>query len=305
MWFKNLTLLRCTAPLALTVDSLSAQLAQHPFQACPSFQPRSAGWSPPLGRKTHALVHALASYWLLCLRTEERLLPAVAVNQALAERIASIEDEQRRTVRRRERSELREQLVQELLPRALTRSRLSYAYLDMGAGWLVVDSASPRAVEEFSGALRSSLDSLPVAPLAVRHPVSATMTTWLKNGTAPQHFSFGDSCELREGGDDGGIVRCRGQDLTGDEIAAHLAAAKQVTRLALIWRDRLAFVLDEGLILRRLQFLDVIREALHEDATPSAAALFDAEFALMTGELTQLIPEILEAFGGATEAQSY
>lgn len=298
MWFKNLTLLRCTSPLSLTAESLATRLDQQPFQPCPSFQPSAAGWSAPLGRKARDRVHAVAGRWLMCLRTEERLLPPIAVNQALAERIALIEDEQQRPVRRREKVELREQLVQELLPRALTRSRFSYGYLDMKAGWLVVDSASPRGVEEFTGALREALDALPVAPPRVQHSVSATMTAWLREGAAPSAFAFGDSCELREGSDEGGIVRCRGQDLCGDEIRAHLDAGKQVSRLALIWRERLAFILDESLVIRRLQFLDVVREALHEDDTPSAAALFDAEFALMTGELAQLIPEILELFGG-------
>ena len=299
MWFKNITLLCYTEPLLPTVEDLAMRLDQHPFQSCPSFQPSAAGWSAPLGRKARDRVHTVAGRWLLCLRIEERLLPPIAVNQALAERIALIEDEQRRPVRRREKMELREQLVQELLPRALTRSRFSYGYIDAHARWLVVDSASPRAVEEFTGALREALGSLPIAPPRVQHSVSATMTAWLHAGVAPSGFTFGDSCELREGGDEGGVVRCRGQDLCGDEIRAHLAAGKQVSRLALIWRERLAFILDESLVIRRLQFLDVLREALNEDEAPSEAALFDAEFALMTGELAQLIPEILELFSGA------
>lgn len=108
---------------------------------------------------------------------------------------------------------------------------------------------------------------------------------------------LGDSCELREGGEDGGVVRCRGQDLTGDEIRAHLAAGKQVTQLGLIWNNRLAFVLDEALVVRRLQFLDVVRESLQDDTTNSPAAVFDAEFALMTEELALLLPRLLKLFG--------
>lgn len=298
MWFKNLTLLRLVEPFSLTAEALAARLEQRAFQHCPSFQPSAAGWTPPLGRKARDQVHAVAGRWLMCLRTEERLLPPIVVNQALAERIALIEDEQCRPVRRRERLELRDQLVQELLPRSLTRSRLSYAYLDVAGGWLVVDSASSRGVEEFTGTLRETLDALPIAPPRVRQSVSATMTAWLTEGQAPGEFMLGDSCELREGSEDGGVVRCRGQDLTGDEIRAHLAAGKRVAQLGLIWQDRLAFVLDEALVVRRLQFLDVVRESLQEDTSDSPEALFDAEFALMTGELARLTPRLLELFGG-------
>lgn len=298
MWFKNLSLFRLVEPLPLTVEDLATQLEQRAFQPCPSHQPSTAGWTPPLGRKAHDQVHAVAGRWLVCLRTEEKVLPPIVVNQALAERIALIEDEQRRPVRRREKLDLRDQLIQELLPRALTRSRLSYAYLDLATGWLVVDSASPRGVEEITGTLRETLGSLPIAPPKVKQSTTAVMTSWLVEGAAPTGFVLGDICELREIGETGGIVRCRGQDLTGDEIRAHLDADKQVTRLGLLWNERLAFVLDEALIVRRLQFLDVVRESLLETATDSPEAVFDAEFALMTGELALLLPRLLELFGG-------
>jgi len=297
MWFRNLTLFRLVEPLPLNAEALTTRLESHAFQPCLSHQPSSAGWTAPLGRKARDLIHAVAGRWLFCLRTEEKLLPAIVINQALAERVAMIEDEQRRPVRRREKQELREQLVHELLPRALTRSRRSYAYLDTTSGWLVVDSASPRIVEELTGALRKALDSLSIAPPRIKQSPAAVMTAWLVAGQAPADFTFGDVCELQEGGETGGVVRCRGQDLTGDEIRAHLDAGKQAVQLGLIWKGRVAFVLDEALLVRRLHFLDVVQESLR-DGADSAEALFDAEFALMTGELALLLPRLLELFGG-------
>ena len=297
MWFRNLTPFRLVEPLPLNAEALTARLKSHAFQPCPSHQPSSAGWTAPLGRKARDLIHAVAGRSLFCLRTEEKVLPAMVINQELAERVAVIEDEQRRSVRRREKQELREQLVHELLPRALTRSRRSYAYLDTASGWLVVDSASPRMVEELTGTLRKALDSLSIAPPRIKESPAAVMTAWLVAGQAPTDFAFGDVCELQEGGETGGVVRCRGQDLTGDEIRAHLDAGKQAVQLGLIWNGRVAFVLDEALVVRRLHFLDVVQESLR-DGADSAEALFDAEFALMTGELALLLPRLLELFGG-------
>ncbi len=298
MWFKNLTLLRLIEPFPFTAEALAARLERYIFQPCPSHQPSAAGWTPPLGRKAVDLVHGVNGRLLLCLRTEEKVLPATVINQTLSERIAVIEDQQGRPVRRREKQELRDHLVQELLPRALTRSRHGYAYLDPAAGWLVVDSASSRGVEEITGMLRKALDSLAVASPRVAWSTTTMMTAWVAEGRAPAEFALGDVCELREGGDAGGIVRCRGQDLTGDEIHGHLQAGKQVTRLGLIWEGRVAFVLDEALVVRRLQFLDIVRESLRDIATASPEAVFDAEFALMTGDLALLLPRLLELFGG-------
>ncbi|MBL8259356.1 MAG: recombination-associated protein RdgC [Candidatus Competibacteraceae bacterium] len=297
MWFKNLTLFKFIEPFALS-DGLAARLERFAFQPCLSHQPSVAGWVPPLGRKAVDLLHGVAGKALVCLRTEEKLLPASALNQAVAERVALVEDQRQHPVRRREKLEMREQLLHELLPRALSRSRHGYAYLDPANGWLAVDSASPRGVEEITGFLRKTLDTLPIAPPRVQNSVTGVMTAWLGQGRAPANFSLGDSCELREPGESGGVVRCRGQDLTGDEIGAHLAAGKQVAQLGLIWNQRVAFVLDEALVLRRLRFLDVVRESLRDDATGSAEAVFDAEFALMAGELELLIPSLLSLFGG-------
>ncbi|MDS4031035.1 MAG: recombination-associated protein RdgC [Candidatus Contendobacter sp.] len=298
MWFKNLTLLRLVEPFSLPVEALAARLEQHAFQPCASHQPSAAGWTPPLGRKAVDLIHGVSGRLLLCLRTEEKVLPATVVNQTLAERVALIEDQRGGMVRRREKRELRDRVVEDLLPRALTRSRLGYAYLDPVAGWLVVDSASSRGVDEIVGMLRKTLGAFSVAPLRVAWSPMVIMTAWLAEGEAPAGFALGDACELREGDDGGGIVRCRGQDLTGDELRGHLQAGKQVTRLGLSWDERVAFVLDETLVVRRLQFLDVVRESLRDTVADSPEAVFDAEFALMTGELALLLPRLLELFGG-------
>lgn len=301
MWFKNLTVLRLVEPLPFSAETLAARLGRYAFQPCPDHQPSAAGWTPPLGRKATDLAHIVDGRLLLCLRTEEKLLPAMVINQALAERIAVIEDRQQRTVRRREKLELREQLVQELLPRALSRSRQSYAYIEPATDRIVVDSAGPRGVEEIIGMLRKTLDTLSVVPLRVQQPPAMVMTAWLAAGEAPAEFALGDSCELRDHQEAGGVVRCRGQDLTGDEIHAHLQAGKLVTRLALNWDERVAFTLDETLVIRRLQFSDVVREPLRDTATDSLEAVFDAEFVLMSGELAIWLPRLLELFGG--EAQ--
>ena len=71
-----------------------------------------------------------------------------------------------------------------------------------------------------------------------------------------------------------------------------------MVKLGLVWNGRIAFVLDEALTVRRLRFLDVVRESLRADKTDSPEAVFDAEFALMAGELALLLPQLLEAFGG-------
>ena len=114
----------------------------------------------------------------------------------------------------------------------------------------------------------------------------------------PASIELGNECELKDTSEDGGVVRCKGLDLQGDEIRSHLDAGMQVTKLSVTWDDSLSFVLDEELGIRRLKFGDTLQEKLDDVDADDAAARFDAAFSLMTLELARLIPGLLEALGG-------
>ncbi|MDR1462692.1 MAG: recombination-associated protein RdgC, partial [Azoarcus sp.] len=118
---------------------------------------------------------------------------------------------------------------------------------------------------------------------------------WLA-GEAPANFTIDQDCELRSVSEEKATVRYAHHPLDGGEIKDHLSTGKMPTKLALTFNDRVSFVLTDKLELKRLDFLDVVREEVGSE--DDAEALFDAEFALMTGELARLIPALLEALGG-------
>ncbi|QIK36775.1 recombination-associated protein RdgC [Caldichromatium japonicum] len=281
---------------APSADELAEVLAARPFRPCGPLELASQGWIPPLGEETAALVHTVSQCHLICARRQERLLPAAAVNEALAERISAIEAEELRPVGRAERRRLREQLIDTMLPHAFTRSRLARLYLDAEGGWLVVDAASNKQAEELVSLLRETLGSLPIRRPMPQRPVVQTLTTWLLDGEVPEGFALGDACELREGGEQGGVVRCSRQDLLTEEVRHHLRAGKQVTRLALVWDEGLSFVLSEDLALRRLRLADALLEGLDDDEMTPAQRL-DAEFALLSLQLRALLGRFAAIFG--------
>lgn len=295
MWFKNLTLFQFTEPFPHDAAALAVKLQAAPFRPCLSQELQTHGWIAPTGAQNGELVHAVGPFLLVCLKSEEKILPAAVVNEVLAEKIEEVEEREARPVRRKEKDRLRDEVMLELLPRAFTRSRLHYAYLDTQGGWLVVNSSSRKAVELLTGMLRKTLGSLPIVPPQITSAPAAVMTHWLKEG-APADIELADECELRDSGEGGGVVRCKGQDLRGEEIDTHLLAGKQVTRLALHWNERLSLVLGDDLSVRRLRFSDVVQEQLDNVEAADEQALFDAEFALMTGELREFVPRLLALF---------
>ncbi len=298
MWFRNLCLYRFTKPLEAAPEELEQQLAERHFQPLGSLQPETMGWTEPLGKEGAQLIHAAGGYLMLCARREEKILPAAAVRELLEARLEEVEAREGRRVRGREKQRMKDEVLLDMLPRAFSRSQRQYAYLDPKNGWLVIDSASRNRAEAFIGLLRETLGSLPVVPFKTKESPAAHMTRWLQEQRAPAGFGVMDECELRATGEEAGVVRIRKEDLFSEEVGAHLDAGKQVTRLALRFDERMSFLIDEELHLKRLRFEDTVLDEAAETGAGTPAEHFDADFALMTLELARLLPRLGELFGG-------
>ncbi len=295
MWFKNLQLYRLPAPWNIDLAKLEEQLARGPFVKCPSNQPLSRGWVAP--RRDGALVFALGRQWLLALSVEQRLLPSSVVNDEVRERAEAMEAQQGYAPGRKQLKELRERVTEELMPRAFTRRRRTLVWIDPQNGWLCVDASSPAKADEVIEHLRHCLDDFPLTLLHTQLSPTSAMADWLAGGDAPAGFTIDRDCELKAAGEEKAAVRYVRHPLEGDEIKAHLAGGKLPTRLALTWDNRISFILSEKLEIKRLAFLDLLKEAAEKSAE-HADEQFDADFALMTGELSRFLPQLVEALGG-------
>ena len=296
MWFKNLQFYRLPSNWCLSAEQLAEQLAARRFQACSSQDPESRGWVAPLSDDD--LVHRVGGQWLIALGVEQRLLPASVVKQEAEERAEEIAVQQGYKPGRKQMKELREQIMQEFLPRAFTRRRKVHAWIDPEHGWLGIDAPSQARAEDVLEMLRQTLDNLPLALVRTERSPSSAMADWLAAAEAPAGFSIDQDCELRSVTEDKAAVRYVRHTLEGDEVRAHLEAGKMPTRLALTFEDRVSFVLTEKLEIKRLDFLDVVKEKVDESGAEDARALFDAGFVLMTAELRLLLPAVIDTLGG-------
>lgn len=300
MWFRNLIVFRLPSPWPLSAEALEARLARHVLQACGAADRESRGWLEP--RKARGLVHVVGGQWLLCLGQEQRLLPSSVVAQFVDDRAQQVEEQQGFKPGRKQLRELKERVTEELLPRAFVRRRGTWLWIDPVGGWLVVDASSDSRAEEVVEMLREALDELPLRRLDTQQSPGSAMTEWVLSGDAPAGFSVDRELELRAPDEEKATVRYVRHALEGEEIAAHVGAGKRATRLAMTWKDRASFVLTELGHVKRLAFLDVVREVLDTEQG-DAEAEFDAQFALMAGELRALLPELVAALGGEPAAE--
>ncbi|MDX1594489.1 MAG: recombination-associated protein RdgC [Gammaproteobacteria bacterium] len=300
MWFKNLQLFRLHEMPTTDAEALETQLAGQAFRDCGSLEFSTEGWVSPLGLGGETLVHAAGGFLLVCACRQEKLLPPSVVNELVAGEVLELERQRGgRKLPRRDRQAVKESIVTRLLPAALPRNRRTWAVIDPRGGWLWIDSSSRTRAEELVTLLRESLGKLRAVPPEPTTSPAARLTRWLGGDGLPDAFALGEQCELRDPLQENRVVRCRGLDLAEEEVQAHVAAGMHAVRLALTWHDRVAFTIDAELSLRGLQFLDEVRDARDDVVAESEAERFDADFAIMTHELSQLVPELLDGFGAA------
>ncbi|MEN9596109.1 MAG: hypothetical protein RL236_543 [Pseudomonadota bacterium] len=302
MWFKNLSVFRLTEEFPLNDLTLAEKLETQAFHPCTSQQTFSFGWTAPLGKGAEQLVHESNGFLMICAKKEERVLPSSVINEMLQEKIEELEEKEGHKLSKKAKTELKDNLIFELLPRAFTFSHNTFAYIDTKNGFVIVDTASAKKAEDLLSALRKTLGGLAAIPLnTVDKPVE-TMTEWVLNQKPPSEITIEDECELRAPEEDGGIIRCKRHDLAAPEIKNHLDIGKQVIKLALNWEERLSFVLDENLGVKRLKFLDLIQEQVGESEAATYEEKFDIDFSIMTAELAKFLPSLLAIFGGENRA---
>src|SRR5690606_20920943 len=216
MWFKNLRIFRLAPSWSCTADSLEAAIEKQAFKPGGSQEMQSLGWVPPC--ENSGLVHDLNGQFLLSLRAEKKLLPSTVINQVAKAKAQEIEEQQGFKPGRKQMKEIKEQVTDELLPKAFSIYRDTRVWLDTRNHWLVIDAAAAAKSDEVLGLLAKSLETFPVTPLHVEQSPAAAMTNWLISDEAPATFSIDQDTELRSTSDSGAAVRYVRQTVEIDDV---------------------------------------------------------------------------------------
>ncbi len=299
MFFKNLQLFRVPAPWEMTAEQLEACLAPQTFAPCTSLDMQSQGWISP--RDNGMLVHTVNRQMLIVLGTEKKLLPASVINQVSKARAAEIEEQQGFQPGRKQMREIKEQVTDELLPRAFSIQSKTWTWIDPVNGWLAIDASSSAKADEVIKLLLKSVDGLPLEMLRVKRSPIPCMTEWLATDEAPAGFTVDQDTELRAAGEGKATVRYLRHTLEAGDMGRHIAGGKQCTRLAMTWSNKVSFVLTEALAVKRIAPLNILKEtadAKNEDER------FDSDVMLMTGELAKMLADLCDALGGLDSDQT-
>jgi recombination associated protein RdgC len=298
--FKNAKIYRLTTAAPFwNLEGLNDALEGHAYVPAGQLQRQSIGWVPP--REGADLAHAVSGKLLLTLRIEAKLLPGKAIAQATTARALEIEQQQGYKPGKKQLKEIRDAIIDEKLPTALTQYDDIRLWIDPIERWLIIDTSTPSKADAVIGLLAKCVDPFPIENLYVAQSPASAMTGWLAADEAPENFSIDQDAELRASGASAAVVRYVHHSIDPVEVRRHIEGGKQCTRLAMTWNDRISFELTEDLDFRKIRPLDLLKE--NHPSADTDAEVFDAEFLLMAGEIVKLLAELVNALGGEKQIQ--
>ena len=292
---------RMVSAWTMTQAQLEEALDMVRFVPCGASQEKSVGWIEPRGQAHGALVEVVDGQWVLKQMVETKAVPGSVVKRKVEERAQQIEATTGRKPGKKEKRDLAEDARQALLPMAFTKQSTVLVWIDPANARLVLDAGSQAKADETMTALVNAIDGLAVQLIDTKTAPATAMSEWLSTHEAPAGFSVDRECELKAPDESRAVVRYTRHALDTDEVSQHIAMGKVPTRLALTWNDRVSFVLTEALQLKKLALLDVVLEDKPAAAGDGKDDGFDTDVALVTGELRQMLPALMEALGGETE----
>lgn len=293
MLFKNLTLLKYTGNFNFDIEALEEALEKDRFVPCSASQAQSIGWVEPRGIENGPLVEFVDGQWFFRLLMEDKPVPAGIIKRKVIEQCDKIEQESGNRPGRKYQKDLKEQVLQELLPHAFPRQRGFNVWVNPKNQWIMVDASSATHAGIVATALVKALEGIAVFDLQTTTSPAVGMTQWLLD--APDAgWTVDMDCELRSDEELKSVLRYARHPLDTPEIRAHLEKGMQPTQLALTWRDRISVILTHELKLKRISFLDVVFEANPYDAEDA----FDGDAAITAGELLPLAVSLVEMLDG-------
>lgn len=288
---KTATIYKIT-PLSFDALEQALELAQ--FAPTGPTQAKAIGWVPPRGEEHGALVESNSGALVFQLKVETRKVPAATLADELAKACKHIEATTGRKPGKKEKRDLKEEVVLGLLPKAFPVQKTVLCIAD--GNRLILGTTSTALADDVLTALVRCGDDASTEPVHTATSPTTAMARWLAEQEAPDGFEIGRACELKAADESSAKVRYTNHPLLTEEVQTHIVQGKYPTSLALEFDDCVSFVLTDGMQLKKIEFGDKVMEQSKENGINPGD--FDGSMAIAIGELRALVPELLKALGG-------
>lgn len=244
-----------------------------------------------------SLIYSLRDgVYLLKVKKEEKILPSSVVNDVLKEKIEKMTKVVCRKITKNEKLQLKDEVIVDLIPKAFSKYKFNYIWLDYNNKILYLDTPSYKQAEDLLALLRKLIGNLNLTMFVGENNIDlpTIMTTWLKEKQPPEKFSYLDNVVLKDNINESKISVSK-DDLDSYDIQNHLSSGKLVSSLSLEYDQKLKFTLKSDFIITKIKINDMETYEQYYDAEDPNAE-FNTELFSTTTNITNLILEFDKIF---------
>ncbi|NUF27798.1 recombination-associated protein RdgC [Gilliamella sp. ESL0254] len=290
LWFKNAIIYQLNNDTLLNKDAIENALKSHLFTPCGNLDTTKMGWvSPYHDNNDDAFIIDMQGHLLLRIKKETKILPTPVIKQALLEKIDKQEHALSRKLTKNEKATLKDEVMIDLMPRAFSKYNHYWLWIDTQNKRIIVDCSSFKQAEDILAILRKELGSLALTPLSIDKPLEQIMTTWVKENLSFPPFILGDQAELKDPLEGNGIINCKNQEITGDEMRVHFDSGKWVTKIKIIDERGVSFIVNNDLTFKRIKFDSIILDENEDIGSDEFDKRLEADFIIMANSLANTI----------------
>lgn len=293
LWFKNAIIYQLNNDNLLDKQTIENALKSALFSPCGNLDTTKMGWvSPYDDNNLDDFIIDMQGHLLLKIKKETKILPAPVIKQALNEKIDKQEKALSRKLSKNEKATLKDEVMIDLMPRAFSKYNYYWLWIDIENKRIIIDSSSFKLAEDILAILRKELGALALTPLSIEKPLEKIMTTWVREKLSFPPFILGDEAELKDPLEGNGIISCKNQDITSDEMLVHLDSGKWVTKLKIIDERGINFIINPDLTLKRIKFDSVILDENEDIGSDEFDKRLEADFYIMANTLSNSINDL-------------
>lgn len=296
MWFKNCHIYHLSEKFEHSAEELAELLETKRFVNVGRQESEALGWISPLNRSLEHLVHSANGCILLCMRKEQKVIPASMVKETLEERVAEIEGHEGRKVYGKEKTALKDDILSLLKPKALTKSSHVFGYIDPRNDLLVVNAGSHSVADGFIQLLMDSLGSLSAVKMMGEENPSTIMNRWLIE-EMPEDWQLTGQFELKDPQDDR-VAKFKEvvQDADNKLIIELLEDGYWIQKLGIRYKEQFSAIIQHDLQVKSIKFDDELLKENDDVDDRDQYARLDADLVLMSQTLAEFIADFIKLF---------
>jgi recombination associated protein RdgC len=296
MWFKNAYIYQLTRSQYFEQIDLPNLIKSGVFIPCGKTEMTKFGFVSALPG-TENLVHGFNNdFMLLRVQREEKVIVPDAITRPLNERVKIIEENELRGVSKREKEQIKEEIIFELLPHAQSRYKNTHFYIDVKRGLIVIDSANSGAAEDVLSLMRKCIGTLPITCFFMTGKLQDTLKDWISTpNNIPEKIKVGYELKISGLGDEATQATFINQDLYDETLQSFMNDFQHdVKQLNVEFDDMLSVTLKDDGSLRKIKYFDVLMDKNEEIDSDDLLARIDADLVLFTGEFGRFLDSFID-----------